>query len=94
MPIAIGIMGIEVHQQELEGVLKAHLTWYRLMAYIEVVISPDLKKAHKPKTPESWIPFPWEDKPERKKPLFTPQQAEEIFDRINNSRNGRKEVQS
>lgn len=32
----------------------------RWMKFLDLQMNPNIKKGHKPSSPQSWIPFPWE----------------------------------
>ena len=40
----------------------------RWMMFLTMQMHPNIKKGQKPKTPQGWIPFPWEKKDTVKKP--------------------------
>lgn len=43
-----------------EEEIHEHWTLVRWLAWQEMLLSPNIKPAHKPKTPQSFCRFPWE----------------------------------
>ena len=63
-------VGMTEYQQRLKGwEAGQHEEWERTrwLAWHQYNLSPFLKSAHRPRTPQDLAPFPWEDAPKPKK---------------------------